>query len=200
MKKLLFFFLTVVSCNCISGQRVFDGIYAGLEKICWKTSKTGECNNDDNERPGGKWYHLNLLKINGDSCFLDQSPVIIHKKDTVYSASDGGFMYYTGKVIRTDSTITFNLTELFCHYCGELRQKQADGTYKRIKRTKSYTGKLTDSGIVINNSLYTKADYNEYLVSERPPAAYLVDEAPYQPVKLIRPKHGKRSKKRNKKS
>ncbi len=196
MKKLLFFFSAVVSCNCISGQMVIDGIYAGLEKICWEISNNGECYNDDNEKPGWKWYHLNRLKITGDSCFLDQSPVSIYRKDTSFSASDGGFLYFSGKIVRADSAITLYLEELFCDYAGHFQKKQTDGTYKRIKRTKQYNGTLTDSGIVINNFLYTRTDDSMYLISEYPPAAYFIDDSHYQSVKLIQPKFRKPAKKK----
>jgi hypothetical protein len=188
MKKLLFFFSAIFFYFSISGQKVIDGTYEGLEKICWEISKNGECNNNDNEKPNWKWYHLNRLKIIGDSCFLDQSPVKIYRKDTSFSASDGGFLYFSGRLKRTDSTITLNLQELFCDYTGHFQEKQADGTYKRIKRTKQYVGSLTDSGIVINKFLYEKVDYGEYLISERPPPAYITNNPHYQSVKLIQPK------------
>lgn len=109
-----------------------------------------------------------MLKIKGDSAFLDQNPISIYEKDTAYSASDGAFFYYNGTVMKTDSTVVVNLTLLFCDYCGEIIEIQSDGTYKKVVQTKTLIGKITEKGIVFGNSLYKKMT-NEYkLISENP--------------------------------
>ncbi len=52
----------------------------------------------DSAKPLYKWYHLSELTFKSDSVYLEQSPIAIYKKDTVFSASDGGFYYYAGTI------------------------------------------------------------------------------------------------------
>ena len=168
MKILLSLIFAYLTGYVAFSQINIDGTYTGLEKICWGKSKNGECLNSLESNPQRKWYHENMLKIQGDSAFLDQNPISIYKKDTVYSVSDGAFYYYKGTVTKTDTTIVVNLTLLFCDYCGEIIEMQSDGTYKKVIQTKTLIGKITEKGIVFGNSLYKKAT-NEYkFVSENP--------------------------------
>jgi hypothetical protein len=65
------------------------GIYVGLE----------EMEGFPAEKPGDKWYHENYVYIRPDSLFLEGNPVIISTKgDKSYSASDGGFYSYSGRI------------------------------------------------------------------------------------------------------
>jgi hypothetical protein len=98
----------------------FDGLYVGLEEMCWTDSAGKKECYIDPANSKRKWYHLTYIKIKGDSAFVDQNPVSIYKKDTGFSASDGAFYYYSGLFKTKDTTIIFNLTELFCDYCGHL--------------------------------------------------------------------------------
>lgn len=138
-----------------------NGLYAGLEYMGTST---------DPVYPGKvfKTFHLDYLKIKGDSAFLDQNPIFVYKKDTSYSASDGGFYYYSGTLTKTDTTILFNLKELFCDYCGELIETKPDGTQQRIKRTKQLKGRLTNKGFLIDGYLYKRTVEKEGLISEHP--------------------------------
>ena len=146
-----------------------NGMYVGLEEMCW-TDSTGKKNcYTDPARPKRKWYHLGYLKIKGDSAFLDQNPVNIGtKKDTLWSASDGAFYYYSGIIQMSDTTISFNLKELFCDYCGVPVKIKPDGSKEVIKRTKQLKGRLTDKGIVIDGYLYARTTEKESLTSEYP--------------------------------
>lgn len=65
-----------------------------------------------------KWYHINQLLIDGDSIFLYKSPAVINGKDTSWSASDGGFPYYYGTLLRKDSLGRAYLTRYNCDYCA----------------------------------------------------------------------------------
>ena len=168
MKETFFLLFSIFMLSTVFGQDI-DGTYVGLEKICWKTSKSGKCINTDDFNSKSKWFHQNILKIKGDSVFLDQNPISIYKKDTSFSASDGAFLYFTGLVSKTHTSITFKLVELFCDYCGEFKQKQSDGTLIWIKRTKLLSGKIIKDGIVIDNYLYKKVSYSHKLLSEFPP-------------------------------
>lgn len=131
-----------------------DGLYIGLEEIGTLI---------DPSKPELKWYHLSYLKIEGNSVSLDQRPISIYKKDTAFSTSDGGFYYYSGTLIPTDTTLEINLTESSCDYCGEIMKKNADGTLTRQFRIKRYLGKLTNDGILINGYLFTKTNNNGQL-------------------------------------
>ena len=169
MKQILLFFFAILITTLSVGQSNFDNTYVGTEKICWQQTKKDSCDNSDNFNPKWKWYRLNVLKIKGDSVFLDQSPISIYKKDTSFSASDGAFYYYQGTLKKlTDSTFSINLTEIFCDYCGELKQKQKDGTYKRVFRTKTYLCKLTKDGFWANNIFYKLKKSKDNLISEHP--------------------------------
>lgn len=169
MKQTLLFFVASLITTLSNGQSNFDKTFVGTEKICWQKTKKDSCDNSDNFNPKWKWYRLNILKIKGDSVFLDQSPISIYKKDTSYSASDGAFFYYHGTLTKiTDSTFSINLTEIFCDYCGELVEKQKDGTMKRVYRTKNYLCKLTKNGFWANDILYKQTNNKDNLISEHP--------------------------------
>ena len=150
-------------------QSNFDKIFVGTEKICWRKTKKDSCNNSDVFNPKWKWYRLNVLKIRGDSVFLDQIPISIYKKDTTYSAADGGFYYYQGKISKlTDTTFSINLIEIFCDYCGTPVEKQADGSLKRRIRTRTYFCRLTKDGFWANKIFYRQSRTKEFLLSEHP--------------------------------
>ena len=170
MKNYFLIYLVVVSFNLLYGQSSFDGVYIGLDEMCWTDSLGHKDCYSDPSRPKYKWYHLTTLKIKGDSVFVDQNPISIFKEDTLHSASDGAFYYYTGIITnKTDSIFTIDLTELFCDYCGELMQKQNDGTYKRILRKKQLKVMISSSEILINNYAFKKIDRFKRLISESSP-------------------------------
>ncbi len=145
--------IKVAAINKDTSFNKLNGLYVGLEEMGALI---------DPSKPKWKWYHLSYLKIKGDSVFLDQSPISIYKTDTSFSASDGGFYYYSGTLISSDTTVEINLKETSCDYCGELMKKNADGTLEREYRTKKYLGKLTDKGIIINGYLFTKTNKSEF--------------------------------------
>jgi hypothetical protein len=65
------------------------GIYVGLEEIRGFPA----------EKPGDRWYHENYVYIRPDSLFLEGNPVVISKNgEKGYSASDGGFYSYSGRI------------------------------------------------------------------------------------------------------
>ncbi|MCO5239285.1 MAG: hypothetical protein M9904_04460 [Chitinophagaceae bacterium] len=71
----------------------------------------------DPAKPRYKWYHLSELTFKGDSVFLEQSPVAIFKKDTIFSASDGGFYSYRGTLETYKGKTVASLTLTNCDYC-----------------------------------------------------------------------------------
>ena len=169
MKIIILNFIAIIVTTPSIGQSKLDNIYVATEKICWEQTDKDNCVNLDSSNPKWKWYHLNVLKIKGDSVFLDQSPIRVYKKDTLFSSSDGGFYYYSGKLTTlTDSTFHIKLTELFCDYCGEFSEILQDRTYKRIYRTTTYFCKLNKDGFWANDVFYKITNSNENLISENP--------------------------------
>jgi hypothetical protein len=71
----------------------------------------------DPAKPKYKWYHLSELTFKGDSIFLEQSPVAIFNRDTVFSASDGGFYTYRGILKNYKGNTIASLTLHDCDYC-----------------------------------------------------------------------------------
>jgi hypothetical protein len=74
-------------------------------------------NFSDPAKPEFKWYHLSELTFKGDSIYLKQSPIAVHKNDTIFSASDGGFYYYAGKIQLFKGQTVADLTLTSCDYC-----------------------------------------------------------------------------------
>ena len=149
--------------NVIPKDISLNGLYSGLEYNGITT---------DPAYPGKKFksFHSVYLKIKGDSVFLDKNPIIVYEKDTTYSASDGGFYYYSGTLQNNDTTIIFNLKELFCDYCSVLIKTKAAGTKKIVKKTKRIKAHLTEKGLIIEGHLYAKRAENIPLRSEYPRA------------------------------
>jgi len=141
-----------------------DSIFLGFQEMCWTNDKgKKECYTDPT-RPKRKWYHETTIAFSGDSVFVKQSPVSISTKDTLYSASDGGFYYYIGTVIRNnESVLTINLIETYCDYCGIVKEKQEDGTYKVVKRTKTFIATISTNGLTINRQQFRQPRNGEIL-------------------------------------
>jgi hypothetical protein len=160
MKRLFLTIATFIITNILFGQTVIDSVYKGLQEMCWVDTINGikDCYIDE-ARPKWKWYHTTILKFSGDSVFVEQSPILVHKKDTLYSASDGGFYYYSGTVTRNnENTVTLDLTETNCDYCGVLTKKQEDGTLLVVKRTKHFIATVTTNGMIINGQKFIRTN------------------------------------------
>jgi len=167
MRSVLFLFITFYSFNESLGQNLPAGQYVGFEKICMRQTKKDSCDNRDHYNKRSKWFHLSTMKFKGDSVFLDQSPVQISKKDTIYSASDGGFYFYKGtwkKLSETHFVIT--LREVFCDYCGEIVRKNEDGIAERVFRTKNYMCTWSKDGFLANGLVYKNSTNEKNMLSE----------------------------------
>ena len=174
----VFIFLLLIfhSCSVKNQEKAYvlkandaslNGLYEGLEEMCWIDSEGKKDCYMDSITPERKWYHLGSLKIKDDSVFLDQNPINIGlNNDTSWSASDGAFYYYSGTFQKKDTIIEFDLKELFCDYCPHAEKIQPDGTREIIKRTKQLKGYITDKGIIINDYLYARMKNDEDLISE----------------------------------
>lgn len=168
MKKQIIGLLLFLLVKTTFGQKNLDGIYIGLQAMCWTDSAGKKDCYKDPTKPQYKWYHATKIKIKGDTVFVDQNPICIYKKDTLYSASDGAFFYYIGSITQqADSSISLHLTELYCDYCGEILEKQQDGTYKKVLHTREWKGKLSAGRLFINSMLFRKIEVASPLLSER---------------------------------
>lgn len=146
--------------HTVQKDPTFDGLYEGLEYMGIIT---------DPAYPGIKFkaFHVGRLKIRGDSAFLDQNPIFVHKTDTSFSASDGGFYYYSGTFQKIDHTILFSLKEMHCDYCRVPIKTNINGDREISQRTKTLKGAVTGKGLLINGFLYVKTAKTEILRSEQ---------------------------------
>ena len=85
------------------------GMYVGLDEMKGFPA----------EKPGDKWYHENIVYIRPDSLFLEGNPVVVHRNgDKGYSASDGGFYSYSGRIDTAGGRLAAQL-RMFSHdYIG----------------------------------------------------------------------------------
>lgn len=151
----------VTSMGNFAPDTSLNGNYLGLVEMCTITKDgTKECYADDAE-PERKWYHLTQIKIKGDSAYADQSPINIYKNDTSYSASDGAFYYYKGKV--KDNVIDLELS--YCDYCAISADDNTNP--HRFPKIKQYTFKQTTKGLLIDGYSFKRVVSNGQLVSER---------------------------------
>ena len=89
----------------------------------------------------------------------NQNSISSYKKDTSHFDSDRGFYYYHGKLTKlTDTSFSISLTERYCHYCATPVEKQADGSRKRIFRTKYYLCRWVNDGFWANEIFYKRSE------------------------------------------
>lgn len=134
-------------------QSAVSGCFVGLEEMCWNEGKKKECYLDPS-KPKEKWYHLTYIHIEGDSVLVNQYPIGIYKRDTVYSSSDGAFYFYRGKITVQGENLSFNLNMTHCDYCAI----PADSAYREKWKHKTLTGQLSPQGIMINGYLFKPSD------------------------------------------
>jgi hypothetical protein len=148
-KIIIVFFLFGFSTSY--GQTKPEGVYTGMERMIDWSSGTGKIF-IDKENPGYRWFHFSTLTIRNDSVFLKQEPVFLDKKDTVYSASDGGFYDYTG-ILFTSAGVTEARVELvYCEYClsEEARPPGLQNKILVFQKTKD------PETLLVNKTLYRK--------------------------------------------
>jgi len=118
MKKFILTIYGSLFLLSVFGQFKPKGTFIGLEQIKgWKDSLGNEKTYYDPVNPTHKWYHLSVLSFQGDSVFLEQSPVAIYKSDTIFSASDGGFYSYAGTIEKYQGKTFADLRLKSCDYC-----------------------------------------------------------------------------------
>ena len=169
MKYAIFLILILPYSNNCFGQKIPEGIYKGFEKICFSSTAKEHCINYVKSDKKTKWYHLNLLKIKGDSVFLDQLPLSVRKIDTIYSASDGGFYFWKGTYSFKNDILVIDLTEICCDYCAEILKIAEDGSGIKVRRKKQLEMIITNGIIKYGEDSYNFSDNNQSLISEDPP-------------------------------
>ncbi|MCC2546929.1 hypothetical protein LJY25_10775 [Hymenobacter sp. BT175] len=93
-RKLWPALLVLAACNPAPKPLALpaSGFYVGLESM--GPSHADITPEDTTDR----WYHENRLTIRSDSVFLEKLPVVIKNHQKGYSASDGGFYTYRGRI------------------------------------------------------------------------------------------------------
>jgi hypothetical protein len=167
MKIILSICFTTLSFF-VAAQDSMDGIYEGVQPKYWTLENGKKVRWKNTEKANHYWYSLIYIKIKSDSIFLDDYPVSIYKKDTIHSASDGGFFYYKGLCKKSDSILALNLKELFCDYCGIPKEKNAKGKWVTSIRYRNYSCKIVSDGLMINGWLFKKRTDDFNLRSEGP--------------------------------
>jgi hypothetical protein len=164
-------FLTIFATLFLAqsfGQIKPKGTFVGLEEIKGYSDST---------KPKYKWYHLSVLTFKDDSVFLEQSPIALYKRDTIYSASDGGFYSYSGIIQFYKGKTIATLTLVKCDYCplqivSFIPPKivaDADSTEANLEDTTNEAGKpvlVENSRIKFKNLILEKIRDNEIIVDK----------------------------------
>ncbi|MFT3911411.1 MAG: hypothetical protein QM737_18455 [Ferruginibacter sp.] len=167
MKKLFLFILCYVSFIIALAQSKPQGVFFGLEDMCWKDSTSERYANNRLEKEERKYYRLSYIKIINDSVFLDQSAAsIINGKDTFCSGSDWVYHYYSGIIKSTGNLWEINLVELPCDLCNKYFEKQGNGAYQRVLRKKIFSGYFVSSDLILNGDVFSKKQVDHFWISE----------------------------------
>jgi hypothetical protein len=112
---MLLMMLAMVCCADGFTQEKPQGIYMGLEKI-YKTDSTVNISGPYTPKKY-QWFYLSYIAFEGDSVFLEQMPVSVYKNDTIYSASDGEILSYSGMLRHEGTSLKANLALNECDTC-----------------------------------------------------------------------------------
>jgi len=160
MKKEFYLLFIIATAFTACNNKAPNGMYVGFEEMSSVTPHDSL----------NKWYHKNNLSIEGDSVFLYQSPVAINKSDTSYSVSDGGFYYFSGLIELKGNSVSIDLLQTGCDYCGEPVKINKDGSLTKLKVTKKLSGTFDKTGLKLNGLAYKKVEINkENYVPHHPP-------------------------------
>jgi hypothetical protein len=157
MNRIYLIFLIFISIKSFS--QIDNGYYIGYERMCWINEKgIKECY--DAPR---KWYHKNNLLVSNDSIFIYKEPIIINRKDTLYSASDGAFYYFSGKIFNVDSKDFITVVLTNCDYCAQkIIVDSISGFITPITDTLTYRLTKNENDLVINNVIYSLHPFESF--------------------------------------
>ena len=106
--RVLLFALLLFNSTISLADELIDGIYIGWKKI------SDISPNDKSE----VWYHEHKLIIKGNAIRIEAAPRSIKNGKLMYSASDGGFPTYEGKIFYKNGGKFIKLRVIKCDYCG----------------------------------------------------------------------------------
>lgn len=108
------------------------------------------------ENPGDKWYHENYMYIRPDSLFLEGNPVVVDQNgEKGYSASDGGFYSYSGRIDTAGGKFTAKLLMFEHDYIAEpLIIKDTTAAKADLS-----VDELVKRGIAVRDSSFYKKTY-----------------------------------------
>lgn len=166
MVRLLLNILSVfilTSSTYSFGQNNFNGRFVGRMRISEWTDENGKKRyyGDDFEEKA-EWYHECDLTIKGDSVWFEKNPISIRNGQKFYSASDGAFYYYSGKLTTYKGKSFISLTLINCDYCPRLN-------------------KFTPPKI-INDTLSSNIDTTNIVANDTPEAKSEIVEEDYSPT------------------
>ncbi|HLX54421.1 MAG TPA: hypothetical protein VKR58_10790 [Aquella sp.] len=127
MKNLFLFsglFLTVCCKQQEQKSHAFsqdlNGKYYAFELNGLRIDTLGNVNYYGKERfPTEKWFYKVSVTINDNLISIEKSPVFFDNKGQInYSASDGGFLSYSGKLIKFGDNYIANTKLYDCDYIG----------------------------------------------------------------------------------
>ena len=145
--KTLFVILILISCksNKIESQET-ESLFLGYEKIGIL----------DESNTGILWLRETLIKFKNDSVFIDQNPISVNKKDTLYSSSDGGFYYFQGIKTENLNKIKILTKEIACDYCPTEMKRNSEGKFEKIDREKNFEAEKIPNGLKSHEIIFKK--------------------------------------------
>lgn len=145
--KTLFVILILISCksNKIESQES-ESLFLGYEKIGIL----------DESNTGILWLRETLIKFKNDSVFIDQNPISVNKKDTLYSSSDGGFYYFQGIKTENLNKIKILTKEIACDYCPTEMKRNSEGKFEKIDREKNFEAEKIPNGLKAHEIIFKK--------------------------------------------
>jgi hypothetical protein len=96
---LLFLISASMLLAAEAGDRPVNGVYTGWEPL-------PEMRGEDKS----KWFRLHRLTVKGKDVELFGAPVAIKGDELLYSASEGGFLVYKGKLYEQDGKVRIKFT------------------------------------------------------------------------------------------
>ena len=129
------------------------------------------------EKPGDKWYHENIVYIRPDSLYLKGNPIIVSQNGKKgYSASDGGFYSYKGRINTTNGSLKAQLLMFQHDYIGvPITIKDKDtAAVKRLGLEEAIR-----RGLAIQDSSYYKKVYTIHLL----PKGFEMNGVRYLPLR-----------------
>jgi hypothetical protein len=120
MQRVPLFLAAMFSCLClaISAQGVeIDGLWLGYERL----------EKMPPEKKGDRWFYENRLSIADGAVRLEKLPVVRNGKRITYSASDGAFPVFLGRLVVREGVTIAVLEIESCDYCGQVAGATVEG-------------------------------------------------------------------------